>query len=49
MSLQRAYVLNKMDEKGLSEIMNKAGKICAAFFAEKNLEKMLDTVAKTEV
>lgn len=45
-ALQRAYQLNKLDEKGLREIMDEAGKISVAFFAERNLEKMLDTTAK---
>lgn len=39
-ALERAYQLNKQNEKGLSVIMDEAYKISSAFFAEKNLEKM---------
>lgn len=48
-ALERASHLNKQDQKGLPEIMSEAGKICALFFAERNLEKMLDINAKTKL
>lgn len=48
-ALQRSSQLNKPNVKDLPEVMNEAYKICAAFFAERNLEKMLDTNAKTKM
>lgn len=47
-ALARAFQLNKTDKTGLSQIMTEAGKISALYFAEKNLEKMLDTTANAE-
>jgi hypothetical protein len=43
-AMQRACELNKMDLEGLNEILTKAKELCTAFFAERNLEKMLGEV-----
>jgi hypothetical protein len=40
-ALQRAYELNKMNTDGLKEIMRKAHELCALYFEEKNLDKLI--------
>jgi hypothetical protein len=40
-ALQRAYELNKMNTDGLKEIMSKAHGLCAQYFEEKNLDKLI--------
>lgn len=45
-AMKRAYELNKSEENGLGNLLTNAQGICDKYFAEKNLEKMLDTAAK---
>jgi hypothetical protein len=40
-ALQKAYELNKINDEGLKNIMAKAKAICAPFFEENNLRKMI--------
>lgn len=40
-ALERAYKLNKMKEDGLNVIMKKAHQICALYFKENNLDKLI--------
>jgi hypothetical protein len=40
-ALQRAFELNKMNADGLKDIMRKAHELCALYFEEKNLDKLI--------
>ena len=46
-ALQRAYELNKLDKSGLDNLLTTAQGICDQFFAENNLQKMMDTASKS--